>query len=193
LRIIVGITGASGSVYGWRLLEKLRGVEQTEIHLILTRAGERTAHLEMSKTAADFKALADFSYPIEDIGARIASGSVLIDAMVIAPCSIHSMSAIATGITDNLLARAADVTLKERRRLVLMVRESPLHLGHLRTMAALAEMGAIIAPPAPAFYHKPQTIEELIDHSVDRLLDLIGAPNAAARRWEGSRPGTISK
>ncbi len=185
MRIIVGITGASGAIYGWRLLEKLRASNSAEVHLILSRAAERTAHLEMGKSGAEFKALADFSYPIEDIGARIASGSYRTDGMIIAPCSIHSMSAIAAGITSNLLIRAADVVLKERGRLILMVRETPLHLGHLRTMASLAEMGAILAPPVPAFYHKPATVLDIVDHSVDRALDLIGLPAPDAWRWQG--------
>jgi 4-hydroxy-3-polyprenylbenzoate decarboxylase len=185
LRIIVGITGASGSIYGWRLLEKLGGQEGVETHLIVSRSGERTAFLEMGKCVADFRALATCWYPVEDIGCRLASGSFPVDAMAIAPCSIHTMSAIATGISSNLMVRAADVALKERRRLVLMVRESPLHLGHLRSMAALAEMGAIVAPPVPAFYHQPRTVEEIVDHSVDRVLDLIGLPPKDARRWDG--------
>jgi 4-hydroxy-3-polyprenylbenzoate decarboxylase len=186
LRIIVGVTGASGSIYGWRLLEKLREKEGVELHLVVSRSGERTAFLELGKTAADFRALANFHYPVEDIGCRLASGSFSTDAMVIAPCSIHTMSAIAAGISSNLMIRAADVVLKERRKLVLMVRESPLHLGHLRSMTALAEMGAIIAPPAPAFYHHPKTVTEIVEHSVDRVLDLIGLPDASARRWEGT-------
>ena len=186
MRIIVGVTGASGSIYGWRLLEKLREKEGVELHLVVSRSGERTAFLELGKTAADFRALANFHYPVEDIGCRLASGSFSTDAMVIAPCSIHTMSAIAAGISSNLMIRAADVVLKERRKLVLMVRESPLHLGHLRSMTALAEMGAIIAPPAPAFYHHPKTVTEIVEHSVDRVLDLIGLPDASARRWEGT-------
>jgi len=185
LRIIVGVTGASGSTYGWRLLEKLRARDGVEVHLILSRSGERTAFLEMGKSAAEFKALADCSYPVEDIGCRLASGSFSTDGMIVAPCSIHTMSAIAAGISSNLMVRAADVTLKERRRLLLMVRESPLHLGHLRSMTALAEMGAIIAPPMPAFYHQPKSVEEIVEHSVDRLLDLIGLPSPEARRWDG--------
>ena len=185
LQIIIGVTGASGSVYGWRLLEKLRANPAVETHLILSRSGERTAFLELGKQAADFRALAHCWYPVEDIGSRLASGSFPIDAMVIAPCSIHTMSAIAAGISSNLLIRAADVTLKERRRLVLMVRESPLHVGHLRSLASLAEMGAIIAPPVPAFYHHPRSVEEIVDHSVDRVLDLLGLPRAGARRWDG--------
>jgi len=189
LRIIVGVTGASGSVYGWRLLEKLRSVAQKsgemEVHLILSRSGERTAFLEMGKTAADFRALADCWYPIEDIGCRLASGSFPTDGMIVAPCSIHTMSSIAAGISSNLMVRAADVTLKERRRLVLMVRESPLHLGHLRSMTALAEMGATLAPPMPAFYHHPKSVADIVEHSVDRVLDLIGMPSDEARRWDG--------
>ncbi len=157
-----------------------------EIHLILSRSAERTAFLEMGKPAADFKAFADFSYPLEDIGCRLASGSFPTHGMVVAPCSIHTMSAIASGISNNLMVRAADVILKEHRRLILMVRESPFHLGHLRSMTALAEMGAIIAPPIPGFYHDPKTIEDLVDHSVDRVLDLIGVPSPEASRWDGA-------
>lgn len=186
MRIIVGVTGASGALYGYRLLEKLRRDPQVEIHLILSRAAERTAYLECGKSASDFKALAHHAHPIEDIGSRLASGSYLTDGMVIAPCSIHSMSAIAAGISSNLLIRAADVCLKERRRLILMVRESPLHLGHLRTMAALTEMGAVIAPPSPGFYNQPQTILDIVDHSVDRVLDLLQLPAPDARRWDGA-------
>jgi 4-hydroxy-3-polyprenylbenzoate decarboxylase len=185
VRVIVGITGASGSVYGWRVLEKLRARGDVEIHLILTRSGERTAYLELGKTAADFKALANCSYPVEDIGCRQASGSFETAGMLIAPCSIHTMSAIASGISSNLVIRAADVALKERRRLVLVVRESPLHLGHLRSMTALAEMGAILAPPVPAFYHHPRSVDEIVEQSVDRVLDLMGLPSPDARRWNG--------
>ena len=191
VRLVVAITGASGSIYGWRLLEKLRAAGGVETHLIMTRSGERTAFLEMGKAAADFKALADCCYPVEDIGCRLASGSFPTAGMVIAPCSIHTMSAIASGISSNLAIRAADVTLKERRRLVLMVREAPLHLGHLRSMTALAEMGAIVAPPMPAFYHKPESVGEIVDHSVERVLDLIGLPSPDAHRWDG--PHTRSK
>src|SRR5205807_3180554 len=136
---------------------------QVELHLIISRSGERTLYLEMGKQAVDFRALAHCSYPIEDIGCRLASGSFQTNSMVIAPCSIHTMSAIAAGISSNLMIRAADVTLKERRRLMLMVRESPLHLGHLRSLTALAEMGAIIAPPVPAFYHQPKTVDDIVE------------------------------
>jgi 4-hydroxy-3-polyprenylbenzoate decarboxylase len=184
-RIIVGITGASGSIYGWRLLEKLHSRPDCEVHFILSRSGERTAFLELGKTAADFRALATCAYPPEDIGCRLASGSFVTSGMVIAPCSIHTMSAISSGISSNLMVRAADVALKERRKLVLMVRESPLHLGHLRSMTALAEMGAILAPPVPAFYHHPKTVAELVEQSVDRVLDLMGLPSDDASRWDG--------
>src|SRR6266699_5289659 len=184
-RVIVGISGASGAVYGSRLLERLRKHKNIEVHLILTRSGEKTLFLETGKAAADLKKLAAFSYSMEDISCRLASGSYPTDAMVIAPCSIHTMSAIANGISSNLLVRAADVTLKEKRKLILMVRESHFHLGHLRNMTALAEMGAIIAPPIPGFYHNPQTVMDLVDHSVDRVLDLIGMPDPEIRRWDG--------
>ena len=184
MKIVVGISGASGSIYGWRLLEKLRAQPDVETHLILTRSGERTAYLEIGKRAADFKALAHYSYAHEDIGARLASGSFRTDGMIVAPCSIHSMSAIAYGISANLLVRAADVALKEKRRLILMVREMPFHLGHLRTMTQLAEMGAIIAPPVPGFYHRPETVLDLVDHCVDRALDLMGVPAPEAKRWD---------
>jgi 4-hydroxy-3-polyprenylbenzoate decarboxylase len=184
-RIIVGVTGASGSVYGWRVLERLRALSQVELHLIVSRSGERTAFLEMGKHVADFRALAHCSYPIEDIGCRLASGSFQTNGMIIAPCSINTMSAIAAGISSNLMIRAADVVLKERRKLILMVRESPLHLGHLRSMTALAEMGAILAPPVPAFYHQPASVSEIVEHSVDRVLDLLGFPSPQAQRWDG--------
>ncbi len=183
MKITVGISGASGAIYGLRLLQELAQNPTVETHVILTRSAERTAFLELGKKAADFKELADYAYPIEDIGCRLASGSYPIDAMVVAPCSIHSMSAIGAGISSNLLIRAADVTLKERRKLILMVRETPFHLGHLRTMTTLAEMGAIIAPPIPAFYQKPESVLDLVDHSVHRILDLLGTPSPNAKRW----------
>ena len=186
MKIIVGITGASGAIYGLRLLERLRHRQDSEIHLVLTRSGERTLFLETGQIAADVKKLADFWYPMEDIACRLASGSYPTDAMVIAPCSIHTMSAIANGISSNLLVRAADVALKEKRKLILLVRESPLHLGHLRSMTSLSEMGAILAPPIPGFYNRPQTVMDIVDHSIDRVLDLIGIPDAQVRRWEGA-------
>jgi len=185
LRIVIGISGASGVIYGMRLLERLRAQPSVEIHLILTRSAEKTLYLETGQTCVEARKLAHFCYPLEDIGARLASGSFRTDAMVIAPCSIRTMSAIAAGISDNLLVRAADIALKERRKLILMVRESPFHLGHLRSMTALAEMGAIIAPPIPGFYHHPQTVMDIVDHSVDRVLDLLNLADDRVRRWEG--------
>ncbi|WP_035958488.1 UbiX family flavin prenyltransferase [Bryobacter aggregatus] len=183
-RVIVAMSGASGAIYGIRLLERLREGGNAETHLVMTRSAERTIYLETEKLSQDVKNLADFHYPVEDIGCRLASGSFPMDAMVVAPCSIHSMSAIAAGISSNLLVRAADVTLKEHRRLILMLRETPLHLGHLRTMVSLAEMGAILAPPVPAFYTKPVSILDIVDHSVDRILDLLGLPSADTKRWD---------
>lgn len=178
------MTGASGGIYALRLLEKLHRLK-AETHLILSRSGEKTLFLETGKKAADLKSLANYAWPIDDISAPLASGSFSTDGMIVAPCSVQTMSSIASGITANLLTRAADVTLKERRKLILMVRESPFHLGHLRTMTGLAEMGAIVAPPIPGFYNRPATIEELVDFSVDRVLDLVGLPDAQARRWNG--------
>ena len=187
MEIVVGITGASGSIYGIRLLEKLRQHPHVNIHLVLSRSGERTAWLETGKLAADIKALAHECYPLEDVGAAIASGSFVTHGMVVAPCSIHTMSSLAYGITSNLITRAADVMLKERRKLVLMVRETPFHLGHLRAMTQLTEMGAIVAPPIPGFYHKPETVMDIVDHSVERVMDLLGLPPADAKRWQGGR------
>jgi flavin prenyltransferase len=184
MRIIVAVTGASGSVYGYRLLQKLKKHKDVEIHLILSRAAERTAKIELNLLASQWKQLSDYFYPIEDIGCRLASGSFSADAMVVVPCSIHTLSAIATGISSNLIVRAADVCPKERRRLILCVRETPFHLGHLRSMLAATEMGAIVAPPIPAFYHKPQTILDVVDHSVNRILDLLGLPDPGAVRWD---------
>lgn len=179
------MTGASGAIYPLRLLERLSGRTDIETHLILSRAGEKTLFLETGRKASDLKALARYCWPVEDISAPLASGSFQTAGMIVAPCSIHTMSAIAHGISSNLMIRAADVVLKERRRLILMVRESPFHLGHLKTMTVLAEMGAIVAPPIPGFYNSPKTIEDLVDSSVDRALDLIGAPDERVRRWEG--------
>jgi len=187
LKIVVGISGASGSIYGVRLLEKLRAQPDLEIHLVITRAAEKTLFLETGRKSSELKELAHYCYAFEDIGARLASGSFRTDGMVIAPCSVHTMSAIAAGISSNLLIRAADVSLKERRTLVLMVRETPLHLGHLRTMVALAEMGALIVPPIPAFYTKPESVMDIVDGSVDRALDLLRIPDGDCKRWQGAR------
>jgi flavin prenyltransferase len=184
-QVLIAITGASGSVYGLRLLEKLARRPEVDTHLVVSRSGEKTLHLETGKLLAEVRQLARYSYSNEEIGAKLASGSFQSHSMVIAPCSIHTMSAIATGNTNNLITRAADVMLKERRRLVMMIREMPFHLGHLRNMTALAEMGAIVAPPVPAFYHQPKSVEEIVDHSVDRVLDLIQLPDDNASRWQG--------
>lgn len=183
--IVVGMSGASGALYGVRLLEKLQARADVQTHLVVSRAGEKTLHQETGLLLKDVRQKADHSYAIEEVGAAIASGSFLFESMVVAPCSIHTMSAIAHGLASNLLVRAADVTLKERRKLVLMVRESPLHLGHLRTMAAVTEMGAIIAPPMPDFYNRPTTLDEVVDQGAGRILDLLGLSESATKRWEG--------
>jgi len=191
-RIIVGITGASGAVYGVRMLQVLKGLP-VETHLVMSRAAEMTLAYETDLKADEVRGLADFVHAIGDVGAPIASGSFRTIGMVVAPCSVHSMAEIATGATSNLLTRAADVVLKERRRLVLMLRETPLHTGHLRNMTALSEMGAIIAPPVPAFYAKPASVEEIVDHTIGRVLDLFGFDTGTVRRWgeppdEGETP-----
>lgn len=189
-RLIVGITGASGVRYGVRLLELLRDLP-VESHLVMSKAAEMTLAYETDLSIKDVKALADVTYPVGDVGAALSSGSFQTLGMVIAPCSVRSMSEIATGVTANLLTRAADVVLKERRRLVLMLRETPLHTGHIRTMLALSEMGAIIAPPVPGFYARPESIDEMVDHSVGRVLDLFGFDSGTVKRWrEESGPGT---
>ena len=183
-RLIVGISGASGAVYGARLLEILAPLP-VETHLVMSRSAEMTLALETDFKPAELRARADVVHAIGDLAAPISSGSFQTLGMIIAPCSIRSMSEIATGVTTTLLTRAADVVLKERRRLVLMVRETPLHTGHLQTMAALSQIGAVIAPPVPAFYAKPQTIAEMIDHSLGRVLDLFGLDSGTVRRWGG--------
>ena len=186
-RLVVGISGASGVIYGIRMLQTLRRIG-VESHLVVSRSAEVTLAHESAMKVAELRALADVSYAAADIGAAVSSGSFRTLGMVVAPCSVRTMSEIASGVTSSLLTRAADVALKERRRLVLMVRETPLHLGHLRTMTALAEMGAVIAPPVPAFYAKPQGIDDLVDHSVGRVLDLFGLDAGNLRRW-GERQG----
>ncbi|MBP2230684.1 4-hydroxy-3-polyprenylbenzoate decarboxylase [Azospirillum agricola] len=186
-RLVVGISGASGVVLGIRMLTTLRRIG-VESHLVVSRSAEVTLAHETSMKVAELRALADVTYAAADIGAAIASGSFRTLGMVVAPCSVRTMSEIASGVTSTLLTRAADVALKERRRLVLMVRETPLHLGHLRTMTALAEMGAVIAPPVPAFYARPQSIDDLIDHSVGRVLDLFGLDAGNLRRWGEPSP-----
>jgi flavin prenyltransferase len=181
-RLIVGISGASGVIYGARLLTLLKDLP-VETHLVVSRSAEVTLALETDLKPADLRARANVVHAIGDLAAPISSGSFQTLGMIIAPCSIRSMSEIASGVTTTLLTRAADVVLKERRRLVLAVRETPLHTGHLRTMTALSEMGAVIAPPVPAFYTKPQSIDEMIDHSLGRLLDLFGLDSGTVRRW----------
>ena len=184
-RIIVGISGASGAPYGVKLVERLASIDEVETHLVVTRAGEKTLHHESGKLLDDLKPLVSQYHPIGEIGANIASGSFLTDGMIVAPCSINTASAIAYGQASNLLIRAADVILKERRRLILMVRETPFHLGHLRTLTSLAEMGAIIAPPMPDFYNRPEGISDVVDQGVDRMLDLMGVSAPETKRWEG--------
>jgi flavin prenyltransferase len=181
-RLIVGISGASGVLYGARLLTLLQDLP-VETHLVISRSAEMTLALETELKPADLRARADVVHAVGDLAAPISSGSFRTLGMIIAPCSIRSMSEIATGVTTTLLTRAADVVLKERRRLVLAVRETPLHTGHLRTMTALSEMGAIIAPSVPALYAKPQSIEEMIDHSLGRMLDLFGLDTGTVKRW----------
>lgn len=182
IRIILGVSGASGAIYARRALESMRAAG-VETHLVVSRAAEMAIAYELGEKARDLASLADHAYAIQDVGAAISSGSFKTQGMLIAPCSVRTMSEIATGVTSSLLTRAADVVLKERRRLVLMVRETPLHLGHLRTMTALSEMGAIIMPPVPAFYAEPQSVDDIIDQSVGRALDLFGIDTPLVKRW----------
>ena len=186
-RLVVGISGASGIVYGVRLLEILRPLA-VETHLVMSRAAEVTLACETSLKAAAVRELADHWYGADNLAAPVSSGSFRALGMIIAPCSMRSLAEIATGATSTLLTRAADVTLKERRRLVLMVRETPLHSGHLRNMLAVSEMGGIIAPPVPAFYALPETLDEMIDHTVGRVLDLFGVETDRVRRWREPEP-----
>jgi len=183
-RVVVGVTGATGAVYAVRLLERLR-VAERETHLVVSAAGVLNVHHELGLDRKDLEALADVAYSPADVGAAIASGSFTTDAMVVAPCSMKSLASIAHGLSDNLLTRAADVTLKERRRLVLMVRETPFNLAHLRNMTAVTEMGGVIFPPLPAFYQRPQTISEMVDDTVERVIEMLGVGGAAPRRWQG--------
>jgi flavin prenyltransferase len=183
-RLTIGISGASGIVYGIRVLELLRETD-VETHLVMSRSAEMTLAYETDLKLKDIRALARINHPNSDIGASISSGSFQTMGMVVAPCSIKTMAEIATGVTGSLLSRAADVVLKERRRLVLAVRETPLHGGHLRTMTQLADMGAIIAPIVPAFYTRPKTIDDIINHTVGRLLDLFGLDMPVVKRWQG--------
>ena len=192
-RLIVGITGASGSVYGVRLLELLRPTG-IETHLIISRAGQTALAAETNLKVAEVEKLADVVHANTDMGAACSSGSFHHLGMVIAPCSIKTMSEIATGVTANLISRAADVALKERRRVVLMLRETPLHLGYIRSMAAVTEAGAIVYPPVPAFYAQPKSLDDMVDHTLGRVLDLFGIDVGTVRRWSGEkrRPGRPS-
>jgi 4-hydroxy-3-polyprenylbenzoate decarboxylase len=184
-RLVVGMSGASGAVYGVRLLETLRRLG-VETHLVITQAAALTLAHETDLRVDDVRALANHVHPIRALDAPIASGSFPTDGMIVAPCSVRCLSAIATGVTSDLLTRAADVTLKERRRLVLVVRETPLHAGHLHAMSRVTELGAIVAPPLPAFYARPKSVDELVDHSVGRVLDLFGLESGGVRRWGAS-------
>ena len=184
-RVIVGISGASGAVYGARLLQALQDMPNVESHLVVSDAGWRNLRHELDMDRASVEALADVVHDLANVGASIASGSFAAHGMVVAPCSMRTLAAIAHGLADNLLTRAADVVLKERRRLVLMVRESPLHLVHLRNMATVTEMGGIVCPPMPAFYQRPTSVGEIVDHSVARVLDLLGLEHALAPQWQG--------
>jgi len=184
-RLIVGITGATGSAYGIRLLEELRALKGWETHLVLTDAGVLNAHQELGLKRKDIERLAHHAYHPKDIGAAIASGSFLTEGMVIAPCSMKTLAAVAHAHADDLVSRAADVVLKERRRLVLLPREAPLNLAHLRNMVQVTEMGGIVFPPVPAFYARPKTIQDLVEHTVRRVLDLFGIHSPKLARWKG--------
>ena len=183
-RLVIGISGASGTIYGIRMLELLKKMD-IETHLVMSKSAEMTLVYETDYKPKDIKTLASVVHPAADIGASISSGSFATMGMIVVPCSIRTMSEIATGVTSSLMSRAADVVLKEKRRLVLAVRETPLHGGHLRTLTTLADIGAIIAPIVPAFYNKPKTVDDIINHTVGRLLDLFGIETKLVKRWQG--------
>jgi 4-hydroxy-3-polyprenylbenzoate decarboxylase len=183
-RLVIGISGASGTIYGIRMLELLRKMD-IETHLVMSKSAEMTLVYETDYKPKDIKALASVNHPMADIGASISSGSFATMGMIVVPCSIRTMSEIATGVTSSLMSRAADVVLKEKRRLVLAVRETPLHGGHLRTLTTLSDIGAVIAPIVPAFYNKPKTVDDIINHTVGRLLDLFGIETKLVKRWQG--------
>ncbi len=189
-RIVVAITGATGAIYGVQLLRRLAAVPGVETHLVISDAATLTLHQEVGLQRRDVEALAHVVHRNREIGASIASGSFQTDGMVIAPCSMKTLAAVAHGLSDNLIARAADVVLKERRRLILMVRETPFNLAHLRNMTAVTEMGGIVFPPLPSFYHRPATIAEMVDHTVARVMDLLGVTNDLAPRWGGMKDDT---
>jgi 4-hydroxy-3-polyprenylbenzoate decarboxylase len=184
-RLVVAITGASGAMYGIRLLQWLRESTQVETHLMISDAGVLSLHYELDMKRKDVEALADVVHSVRDVGACVASGSFQSEGMIIAPCSMKTLGSVAHGLSDNLISRAADVMLKERRRLVLMVRETPFNLAHLRNMTSVTEMGGIIYPPLPALYQKPQSIEDMVDHTTGRVLDLFGIEQTLAPQWQG--------
>lgn len=187
-RLIIAITGATGAVYGVRLLQVLREAQGIETHLLVSDAGVLNLHQELDMGRKEVEALAHVVHNVRDVGASIASGSFQSEGMIVAPCSMKTLAAIAHGFSDNLITRAADVVLKERRRLVLMVRETPFNLAHLRNMTAVTEMGGIIFPPLPGFYQRPQSVAEMVDHTIGRALDLFGIPHALTPRWNGMNP-----
>jgi 4-hydroxy-3-polyprenylbenzoate decarboxylase len=183
--LIIGITGATGVIYGIRLLEVLSSMKDIETHLVISAAGEETIRYETGRDVNEIKKLARYIYDISDVAARLASGSFRRDGMIIAPCTVKTMSALANSYTDNLITRAGDVTLKERQKLVLLFRETPLHLGHLRNLERLTEIGAIILPPVPAFYHRPRTIDDIVDYTVGKTLDIFNIKHDLYQRWNG--------
>ncbi|NMM37160.1 MAG: UbiX family flavin prenyltransferase [Glaciimonas sp.] len=191
-RLIIAITGATGAVYGVRLLEVLRAAPEIQTHLMLSEAGALNLNQELDMSRKQVGLLADVVHNVRDIGASIASGSFQSEGMIVAPCSMKTLAAVAHGLSDNLITRAADVVLKERRRLVLMVRETPFNLAHLRNMTAVTEMGGIIFPPLPGFYQRPQSIAEMIDHTVGRVLDLFAIPHTLTPRWNGLKANSES-
>lgn len=191
-RLIIAITGATGAIYGVRLLQVLGKIPDIETHLMISDAGMLNLHQELDMKRKNVETLADVVHNVRDIGASIASGSFLSDGMIVAPCSMKTLASVAHGLSDNLISRAADVILKERRRLTLMVRETPFNLAHLRNMTAVTEMGGIIFPPLPGFFHLPQTIAEMVDHTIGRVLDLYDIPHALAPRWNGIKDGVQS-
>ncbi|GAB3546229.1 UbiX family flavin prenyltransferase [Noviherbaspirillum agri] len=189
-RLIIAITGATGAIYGVRLLSILKATPGIETHLVVSDAGVLNLHQELDLARKEVEALAHVVHNVRDVGAAIASGSFLSDGMIVAPCSMKTLASVAHGLSDNLIARAADVVLKERRRLVLMVRETPFNLAHLRNMTAVTEMGGIIFPPLPGFYHRPGTIDEMVDHTVGRVLDMFDIKHKLGPRWNGLKPNT---
>lgn len=191
-RLVVGITGSTGSIYGIRLLQVLQGMPDLETHLVISNPGKRTLLEETDFTVRDVEAMASVTYDVRDIGAAVASGSFKTLGMVIAPCSVKTAGAIAYSFADNLITRAADVTLKEKRPLVVVVRETPLHLGHLKALVAIAEIGGTVLPPMPAFYNRPKTLDDVVNHTVGRILDHLGLPHGLVKEWKGTGRANLS-